>query len=174
MSKQNTTTVGLPKASKSNAAFLAKQEAILLALKDQLIDSAGSVSQGHLRTRAESDASGFGMHQADAGSDAYDRDFAFGILAREHDAVNEVNDALLRIKNGTYGICEISGEPILHARLEALPFTRYTVECQAQLEKEGRHRARVPVKSLFGLEDDEDEGRESEESDTEQSAGFKI
>jgi RNA polymerase-binding transcription factor DksA len=52
------------------------------------------------------------MHQADAGSDAYDRDFALSLLSQEQDALYEIDEALKRIELGTYGKCEMSGKPI--------------------------------------------------------------
>jgi RNA polymerase-binding transcription factor DksA len=126
------------------------------------------VAKDSLRSRAEgSEASAFGMHQADAGSDAYDRDFALSLLSQEQDSLYEIDEALKRIEIGTYGICEMSGKAIPHARLEALPFTRYTVECQAELEKRNRlQRIRQPVVSLFGLSDEES-AEEDEESSSE-------
>lgn len=146
--------------------FLAKQRDRLLTLKDTLLDSMNGVAKDSLRSRAEgSEASAFGMHQADAGSDAYDRDFALSLLSQEQDSLYEIDEALKRIDTGSYGICEISGKPILHARLEALPFTRYTVECQAEIEKKNRYsRVRQPVASLFGLGDDE--GGDGDDDDT--------
>ena len=125
------------------------------------------VAKDSLRSRAEgSEASAFGMHQADAGSDAYDRDFALSLLSQEQDSLYEIDEALKRIEIGTYGICEMSGKSIPHARLEALPFTRYTVECQAELEKRNRfQRVRQPVISLFGLSDEEG-AEEDEENGT--------
>ena len=146
--------------------FLAKQRDRLLTLKDTLLDSMNGVAKDSLRSRAEgSEASAFGMHQADAGSDAYDRDFALSLLSQEQDSLYEIDEALKRIETGTYGVCEISGKPILHARLEALPFTRYTVECQAEIEKKNRYsRVRQPVTSLFGLGDDE--GGDGDEDDS--------
>lgn len=146
--------------------FLQKQREKLLQLRDSLLDSMSGVAKDTLRSRAEgSEASAFGMHQADAGSDAYDRDFALSLLSQEQDALYEIEEALKRIDNGNYGICEMSNKPIAHARLEALPFARYTVECQAQLEKQKRvSRTRAPVTSLFGLTDDE--GGEAEEEET--------
>ena len=90
-----------------------------------------------------SEASGSGQHQGDAGSDAYDRDFALSVLAKEQDALYEIEQALRRIQAGNYGICEISSRKIPSARLEAIPFARLTVECQAQWEKEyGKRRFR--------------------------------
>ena len=143
--------------------FEQKQREKLLALKDTLLDSMNGVAKDSLRSRAEgSEASAFGMHQADAGSDAYDRDFALSLLSQEQDSLYEIDEALKRIEIGTYGMCEMSGKVIPHARLEALPFTRYTVECQAELEKRNRfQRVRQPVISLFGLS--EEEGSEEDE-----------
>ena len=137
--------------------FLKKQKAKLLQLRDSLLDAMLGVSRDTLRARAEgSEASAFGMHQADAGSDAYDRDFALSLLSQEQDALYEIEEALKRIDGGTYGICEMSGKPIPHARLEAIPFARYTVECQTLIEKQKKAtRIRQPVTSLFGLTDEE-------------------
>jgi len=145
--------------------FLKKQKEKLLQLRDSMLDSMMGVAKDNLRTRAEgSEASAFGMHQADAGSDAYDRDFALSLLSQEQDALYEIEEAIKRIELGTYGVCEMSGKPIAHARLEALPFARYTVECQSQIEKMGKvTRARVPVTSLFGLTDEEGSGETEEE-----------
>jgi DnaK suppressor protein len=160
------TQAGPSTASKRGAAlspFEHRQREKLLALKDTLLDSMNGVAKDSLRSRAEgSEASAFGMHQADAGSDAYDRDFALSLLSQEQDSLYEIDEALKRIENGTYGVCEMSGKLIPHARLEALPFTRYTVECQAELEKRNRfQRVRQPVISLFGLS--EEEGAEEDE-----------
>jgi RNA polymerase-binding transcription factor DksA len=148
--------------------FLKKQKERLLALHDGMLDSMSGVARDTLRSRAEgSEASAFGMHQADAGSDAYDRDFALSLLSQEQDALYEIDEALKRLELGSYGICEMSGKPISHARLEAIPFARYTVECQSQLEKQRKQsRSRVPVTSLFGLTDDEGGDGEEEETTT--------
>jgi len=143
--------------------FLGKQKSKLLQLRDNLLDSMTGISRDTLRSHAEgSEASAFGMHQADAGSDAYDRDFALSLLSQEQDALYEIEEALKRVDAGTYGVCEMSGRPIPDARLEAIPFARLTVECQTQIEKQKRAmRVRQPVKSLFGLTDEE--GGEGEE-----------
>lgn len=149
--------------------FLKKQKERLLQLRDSMLDAMAGVAKDNLRSRAEgSEASAFGMHQADAGSDAYDRDFALSLLSQEQDALYEIEEALKRIELGSYGVCEMSGKPIAHARLEALPFARCTVECQSQLERQSKvSRARVPVTSLFGLTDEEPGDAEEEEPATE-------
>lgn len=148
--------------------FLKKQKERLLHLRDGMLDSMSGVARDNLRSRAEgSEASAFGMHQADAGSDAYDRDFALSLLSQEQDALYEIDEALKRVELGTYGVCEMSQKPIPHARLEAIPFARFTVECQSQLEKQRKlTRTRQPVTSLFGLTDDEGGSSEGEEEET--------
>jgi DnaK suppressor protein len=145
--------------------FVRGQKEKLLNLRDAMVDSMAGVAKDNLRSRAEgSEASAFGMHQADAGSDAYDRDFALSLLSQEQDALYEIDQALKRIELGTYGVCEMSGKPISHARLEAIPFARFTVECQSQLEKQNKaSRVRQSVTSLFGLT--EEEGGEAEEEE---------
>ena len=145
--------------------FIRQQKQKLLELRDAMVDSMAGVAQGTLRSRAEgSEASAFGMHQADAGSDAYDRDFALSLLSQEQDALYEIDEALKRIELGSYGKCEMSGKPIPRARLEAIPFARFTVECQSQLEKQSKaSRVRQSVTSLFGLT--EEEGSETEEEE---------
>src|ERR1700751_2827922 len=145
--------------------FLRKQRSKLLQLRDSLLDSMMGVSGDTLRSSAEgSEASAFGMHQADAGSDAYDRDFALSLLSQEQDALYEIDQALKRIELGTYGVCEMSGKQIPRARLEAIPFARFTVDCQSQLEKQNKaSRVRQSVTSLFGLTDEEGSESEGEE-----------
>jgi RNA polymerase-binding transcription factor DksA len=145
--------------------FLAKQHKRLLDLKDVLLDSMTGVARGNLH--AGSETSAFGMHQADAGSDAYDRDFALSMLSKEQGSLYEIDEALKRIEDGTYGVCEICEKPIKHDRLEALPFTRYTVDCQAELEKRQHHNsARPQITSLFGLTEEESESEEEDTTET--------
>ncbi len=157
--------LGLNNRGKRLDPFTRKQKEKLLQLRDAMVDSMAGVAQDTLRSRAEgSEASAFGMHQADAGSDAYDRDFALSLLSQEQDALYEIDQALKRIELGTYGKCEMSGKPIPRARLEAIPFARFTVECQSQLEKQNKaSRVRQSVTSLFGLT--EEEGGEAEEEE---------
>jgi RNA polymerase-binding transcription factor DksA len=162
--------LGLNHREKKLDPFIRQQKHKLLELRDAMVDSMAGVAQGTLRSRAEgSEASAFGMHQADAGSDAYDRDFALSLLSQEQDALYEIDEALRRIELGTYGKCEMSGKPIPRARLEAIPFARFTVECQSQLEKQGKaSRVRQSVTSLFGLtEEDGGEAEEEEATPTE-------
>src|SRR6266853_1435730 len=164
-SRPTETLLGRNHRERKLSPFTRKQKEKLLQLRDAMVDSMAGVAQDTLRSRAEgSEASAFGMHQADAGSDAYDRDFALSLLSQEQDALYEIDQALKRIELGTYGKCEMSGKAIPHARLEAIPFARFTVQCQSQLEKQSKaSRVRQSVTSLFGLT--EEEGGETEEEE---------
>ena len=159
--------VRLPRDSKT-LAFFDRQKTRLLDLRDHFLDQMQSVAQDSLRSRAENnEASAVGQHQADAGSDAYEKDFALSLLSQEQDALYEIEEALKRIEMGTYGICEMSNKAIPHARLEAIPFARFTVECQQQLEKENRGRRRWDTAPQFmdSAETFADEEEESPEDD---------
>ena len=148
--------------------FSLRQKARLLDLRDHFLDQMQSVAQDSLRSRAENnEASAVGQHQADAGSDAYEKDFALSLLSQEQDALYEIEEALKRIENGSYGVCEMSNKPIPHARLEAIPFARFTVECQQQLEKEnkGRRRWETAPQFMDSAETFADEEEESIEDD---------
>lgn len=151
--------------------WLKKQQLRLLALKDTLLDSMTGVARDNLRSGHDShEVSAHGLHQADAGSDAYDRDFALNLLSQEQDALFEIDEALKRIAKGTYGTCEMSGKSIPKARLEARPFARFTVECQNEIEKKNRFsRVRQPITRLFESIDEEG----GEESDEESAAESK-
>ncbi len=144
------------KPRKLTAAFLKKQKQKLLDLRDTLVDQMNGVARDSLgRGDDSADASAFGMHQADAGSDSYDRDFALNILSQEQDALNEIEEALIRIDNREYGVCQGSGDMIPPARLEAMPFARCTVEYQEKLDEENtRGSFNSPVSALFGAEEE--------------------
>ena len=130
--------------------FTRKQRQRLLDLRDDLVDAMSGVT-GEIRNAADgSDASVGGMHQGDAGSDAYNRGLALSVLAKEQDALYEIEQALRRIERGVYGLCELSGSKIPRARLEAIPFARLTVESQEKWEKEfGSQRFRLPTEVGF-------------------------
>jgi RNA polymerase-binding transcription factor DksA len=153
-------------------AFTRSQRAKLLQLREELTESVTGVAKGS--RSSEREASPCGTHQADAGSDAYDRDFALSLLSHEQDALYEIDEALQRIDLGTYGVCEMSGKPIPRARLEAIPFARFIVECQSQLEREKKARPFwqriLPHLGLMNTqaEEEQHEGEEVRENDENQ------
>jgi RNA polymerase-binding transcription factor DksA len=109
----------------------------LLELRERLLNQ----MSGLAKESAEQLAS-YSLHMADSGTDNFDRDFALSLLSSDQDAIYEIEEALRRIEKNTYGTCELTGKPIPKARLEAIPWTRFTVEAQAQLERDGALRSR--------------------------------
>jgi RNA polymerase-binding transcription factor DksA len=93
--------------------------------------------QGDLVKDASEEQPAFSLHMADAGTDSFDRDFALSRVSSEQDAVYEIDEALMRIRRGSYGICEFTGKPIEAKRLEAIPWTRFSAAAEKQLERDG-------------------------------------
>lgn len=77
-----------------------------------------------------------GQHTADGASAQVDLEMALSVFENEQELLAEIEAAIERLLNGTYGTCERTGLPIAEGRLEALPFTRYSLEGQQQLERE--------------------------------------
>jgi RNA polymerase-binding transcription factor DksA len=109
----------------------------LIELRERLL----SQMSGLAKESAE-EMTSYSLHMADSGTDNFDRDFALSLLSSDQDAIYEIEEALKRIEKNTYGICELSGKPIPKNRLDAIPWTRFTVEAQSQLEREGALRQR--------------------------------
>lgn len=86
---------------------------------------------------AKEEQSTYSLHMADAGTDQYDCDFALSMVSADQNALYEIDEALNRIRNGSYGICELSGQPIEEERLEVLPWTRFSAAAQRELEENG-------------------------------------
>ncbi len=109
----------------------------LLELRAQLLKQMSGLAKESAQEMA-----GYSLHMADSGTDNFDRDFALSLLSSDQDAIYEIEEALKRIEKNTYGVCELTGKPIPKARLEAIPWARFTVQAQAQLEREGALRQR--------------------------------
>lgn len=109
----------------------------LLELRERLM-----MQMDGLAKESAEEMQSYSLHMADSGTDNFDRDFALSLLSSDQDALYEIEEALRRIEKETYGVCELTEKPIPKARLEAIPWTRFTVEAQMQLEKDGITRQR--------------------------------
>jgi len=87
------------------------------------------------RLDASGDLSSMPIHMADLGTDNYEQEFALGLMDSERKLLREIDNALGRLENKTYGICEATGKPISKARLEAQPWARFCVEYARMLEQ---------------------------------------
>ena len=119
---------------------------LLVDMRDALHKGLAFHSESALKKSGKDDAgdlSGYSQHLADAGTDTADRDFALSLISNEQEALKEIADAIERMKKGSYGTCEITNKAIPAARLIAVPFTRYSLEGQKELERNRRaHRRR--------------------------------
>ena len=122
--------------------------------EQRLLEARARISHemGHLESTvlkvnprdSASELSGYSFHMADAGTDSMEREKAFDIASKEGRLLLEIDDALRRLYNGTFGICEVSAKPIGRARLEALPWARLSLDEQEKLEKEQRAGRSLP------------------------------
>jgi RNA polymerase-binding transcription factor DksA len=129
---------------------------LLLDLRQHLTAGIELHSEETLKRSSKDDSgdlSSYGQHQADSGTDTFDRDFALSLVSSEQEALGEIEAAIKRIKDGTYGVCEITQEPIAKDRLLAVPFTRYSANAQKELER-NRHRSRTQAGILGELGED--------------------
>jgi DnaK suppressor protein len=129
----------------------------LLELRERLLHQMSGLAK-----ESAEEMTSYSLHMADSGTDNFDRDFALSLLSSDQDAIYEIEEALKRIEKGTYGICELTGKPIPLPRLDAIPWTRFTVEAQSQLEREGALRQRRlgqlgTVDTTGGVEADEED-----------------
>src|SRR6516165_6080296 len=114
---------------------LAQQQGRLLQTRAALLQRIKRLAEDALEDKPE-----YSMHMADAGTDSFDRDLILGLASFEQEALYEVDAALQRIDDGTYGICELTGQPIPWKRLEAIPWTRFSIEGEKQIEHAMRPR----------------------------------
>ena len=124
---------------------------LLIDLRNHLTEGIERHSEESLKRSAKDDAgdlSAYGQSMTDGGINTFDRDFVLGLVSSEQEALSEIDAAIKRIHDGTYGICEITGKPIAKDRLTAVPFARNSAEAQKQLEK-NRYRSRDQG-GLFG------------------------
>jgi RNA polymerase-binding protein DksA len=125
--KQNNKSILTP-------AEIEKFKAMLLEKRDELLVNVSYMENDALREE-RSDLSSMPIHMADLGTDSYEQEFTLGLMDSERKVIVEIDYALNRIEEGTYGICEIGGEQIPKQRLEAIPWAKLCVGCAGLLEK---------------------------------------
>ncbi|MCA1669878.1 MAG: TraR/DksA C4-type zinc finger protein [Thermomicrobia bacterium] len=122
--------------------FLEAQKRELIEERDRLQSELRAIDQELIRLgQSQSDeGAGVGNHMADEGSDAQEQETDMTVRVNIEEMLGEVQHALTKFESGTYGICEDTNEPIAVARLEALPYARYTVQAQEKREVLGTYR----------------------------------
>lgn len=134
----------------------------LLDLRTHVLTQLGEHTEETLLKSSKDDSgdlSGYGQHMADAGTDTFDRDFALSLVSNEQEALAEIDAAIKRVHDGTYGVCESTQKPISKERLMAVPFTRYSTEAKKEVERHS-HRS-IERGGLFGDGTEEEGGKMS-------------
>jgi DnaK suppressor protein len=108
---------------------------LLLAKRRELVGDMSQMEREALRSSGGTNLSTLPIHMADMGTDNYEQEFTLGLVEKDRNLLREINAALAKIQNGTYGICEGTGKPIARPRLEAQPWARYSIEHARQLER---------------------------------------
>jgi RNA polymerase-binding transcription factor DksA len=111
---------------------------ILVDMRRQLTEGIERHSEESLKRSAKDDSgdlSGYGQNMSDGGINTFDRDFVLSLVSSEQEALSEIDAAIKRIHDGTYGICEATQKPIAKERLLAVPFTRHSAEAKKQIER---------------------------------------
>ena len=109
-----------------------KHKNLLIRLRERLTDQRNGLAK-----ESAKEMESYGVHMADSGTDNFDRDFNLSLLSSDQDVIYEIEEALKRIERGTYGVCELTGKPIPQPRLTAIPWTRFRVDAQSELERYG-------------------------------------
>lgn len=107
----------------------------LIQMRDELV--ARRVGLGK---PTDSQEETFAVNPADRGTDEYDRGAAFGKFSSDQEVLFEIEEALRRMDDGTYGICEATGAEIPEERLEAVPWTRFARDAEESLERDQQSR----------------------------------
>lgn len=123
------------KLTKKNLEYLKK---MILKRKDELIEGIKHSLEDTLKKsprEAAGDISGYALHMADLATDTYDREFSLDLVSNERELLYEIDEALKKIEEGNFGICEECKSPISITRLKAIPYTRLCLKCQEAKEK---------------------------------------
>lgn len=123
------------KFNKKELIFFKK---IVLKRKEEILDEIKHISEDTLKKsqkEAAGDISGYTYHMADVATDTYDREFSLSLASNVRETLYELDDALKKIDEGTFGICEGCKSLITKVRLKAVPYTRLCVKCQKKKEK---------------------------------------
>ena len=150
------------------AADIEKFRSLLVAKRNEILGNV-TIMEDETLKKERSELSSMPFHMADAGSDNFEQEFSLDLMDSEKKLLVEINDALRRIEEGIFGVCEGRGEQISKARLNAIPWARYCVTC-AELKEKGRLietepgiEGEIPAYEVNMDDEEEDEEEETGE-----------
>lgn len=140
--KKQKAKVRIKKVAKKAVVFskkdLKKFKQLLIKLREKTVDEMESITKDTLKTsqrESSGDLSGYTLHMADVATDHYDREFSLGLAGVEQRVVYQIDEALKRMEDFSYGLCLTCEKPISKKRLTAVPFAQYCIECQEKEEQ---------------------------------------
>ncbi len=135
---KQTSVLDAPKSKRTKSPLtkikLDKYRALLLAKRAELFGDVQSMENEALRSESGG-LSNTPQHLAEQGSESYDQSLSLNLAAQDRRVIKEIDEALKRIEDGTYGLCELTNLPIPEERLDEIPWARYTIEAARQLEQ---------------------------------------
>lgn len=108
------------------------------------------------------------VDNAEAATTSFDSDLSLTMLSADQAALYEIEQAMARIRLGSYGICELTGKPISSERLEAIPWTRFSKEAVRELEQRGE-TGKVQLGELGDLQATADDEKSAQDEDTDEA-----
>ena len=113
---------------------------LLITERAKLADEIKSIAQDASKSprEASGDLSAYTLHMADMAADTYERELSMNIVSSEQELLYQIDDALKRLDDGSYGICSQCNKPITMSRLKAVPYASLCIACQRVKEQKGR------------------------------------
>lgn len=114
-----------------------KYKKLLIQIREGISGDISHITKENLKSQKESsgDLSGYSLHMADMASDSYDRELSLNIAGGEQEIVYDIDDALKRIEEGSFGKCISCSKKIPQKRLNAVPYAKYCIQCKSKEEK---------------------------------------
>lgn len=120
--------------SKLNAEDIENYKAKLLKIRDSLLEDVNHLENGKSLREASGDLSTLPHHMADVASDSYDQEFNISLMENEGEELQQIDAALERIEDGSYGVCDSCEKPIPKKRLNVIPYARLCIKCKQNQE----------------------------------------
>ena len=133
-SSENTSAKIASMKTKLSKVELKEFQKLLVSKRRDLFKAVDSLETEALRSD-DGDTSTMPIHMADVGSDVYEQDLMLGMAASERERIREIDEAMERIVNKTYGICMLTGKQIRNERLRAKPWAKYSIDAKRQVER---------------------------------------
>ncbi len=127
----------MPYKNKKEAKKWDSYKKLLLKIKEDMISDIKQISSASTQSQkdATGDISGHALHMADVATDMYDREFNLGLASNDREVLYQIDSALKRIEDNSYGICRECKKNIAIARLKAIPYVETCLKCQEKIEQ---------------------------------------